>query len=77
MAKRNIGSAQLGLNHGPGKGDKDRTANVAQFHANMAEVQLSGVPASADPEFCTVSPGRRRKVYGRVASPKLFTGILR
>jgi hypothetical protein len=39
------------LNHGGGKGDKSRVTNEKIYQANMAEVQFSGVPASADPAF--------------------------
>jgi hypothetical protein len=52
------------VNHGGGKGDVSRVTDEKAYQANMAEVQFSGVPASADPAF-EQRGSRSVKVYGQ------------
>lgn len=35
--------SSMGFNHGPGKGDKDRTADKTAYQRNIAEIEFSGV----------------------------------
>lgn len=52
------GDRSIGLNHGAGKGDKDRTTDRKAFLANLDEVKFTGVVGG------TKSATGFRKVYG-------------
>jgi hypothetical protein len=35
--------SNMGFNHGPGKGDKSRVTNEAEYKKNMEEIEFPGV----------------------------------
>ena len=63
------------LNHGTGKGDKDRTTNPAAFNANLEGIKFSGVPATEDLTFRKTGQGRAVKSYGSAHSPTVFARL--
>jgi hypothetical protein len=60
------------LNHGPGKGDGDRTTNVAAYKDNLEQVKFSGIRASQDPSFERTG-GKSVKHYGPRVPITLFS----
>ena len=63
------------LNHGPGKGDKDRTSDTATFNANLEAIKFSGVPASEDHTFRKTGQGRAVKTYGTPQTVTVFARL--
>ncbi len=65
MAKRHPGRI---LNHGSGKGDKDRTVNTTAFKENFGSINWSPSPFAREPESPTEiivnEKGRFVKRYG-------------
>ena len=53
----------LGLNHGAGKGDNDRTDDRTQYEKNLSEIK--GFNPDDRTGFEQVKPGRWRKVFGQ------------
>lgn len=56
-----MSNRDLGLNHGAGKGDADRTDDRTAYEKNLAEI-----PFNPDDKegFEQVGPGRFKKTYG-------------
>lgn len=60
----------LGLNHGAGKGDNDRTDDRTQYEKNLDAIK--GFGKSDDRTgYTKVGPGRWRKVFGQRATKPL------